>query len=86
MPPFPALPITPGNPAHMDWLDSIQGNLVKGHGREFTRLLVFKFPKPGKENARLLPHFPGRKLWRMRVSPTEVALQPLTAVPALPAP
>jgi hypothetical protein len=40
----------------------------------------------GAENARLLPHFPGRKLWRMRVSPTEVALQPLTAVPASSAP
>lgn len=55
LPPLPTLPINPEDARHLAWLDSIQGNMVKGHGREFTRLLFFSFQRTAPENLRLLP-------------------------------
>ena len=55
MPPFPTLPINPEDAGHRAWLNSIQGNIVKGHGREFTRLLFFRFYQASVKNRWLLP-------------------------------
>ena len=53
--PFPALPLDPDNAAHRAWLASVQGNIVKGHGRKYTRLVFFKFRKTDRKNRLLLP-------------------------------
>jgi Dyp-type peroxidase family len=52
----PRLPLNATNPAHLKWLNGIQGNIVKGHGRKFTRLLFFRFddPRPDRRNLGLL--------------------------------
>jgi len=54
MPPLPTLPINPKKASHRAWLNSIQGNIVKGHGREFTRLVFFRFKRVSKKNIELL--------------------------------
>lgn len=52
---IPALPLSSADEAHLAWLDTIQGNIVRGHGREFVRLVFCRFDAVTPQNLRLLP-------------------------------
>ena len=48
-----SLPLEPeSNLSHQALLEKIQGNIVAPHGREFTRLLLFRFKNPQINSAR----------------------------------
>ena len=48
-----ALPLTPeSNDEHQQLLEKIQGNILRPHGRNFTRLVLLRFNNPKPDTSR----------------------------------
>jgi deferrochelatase/peroxidase EfeB len=71
-PAFPSFPVTlplgeaaPGSDAHRSeasFLDAVQGNILKGHGRNFQRLVFFHLPADPAERTNFLREITARDM------------------------